>query len=283
MNLLKLVPLLLILFLTNSSSFPQDNDEILTGYLKVLRPYTNYTQTEFIKKIDSLSVDSLKQCAALMYKAYENGAGEVTLAFKKIYEKEKEEFINPAFPPSRNITWVVQYEFQERFEKVFSLHMTVKINVPIYVKARIIGKRTDSSHVVRNMYIKYPEYNILIEDVLKGKKYSIGDTSWFYYMYHWSREEIMETYHVKEFKTGESYLLPLNTVYSEGRIWYALDGYYFYFDNLLIQDGYLYDNRNTFGMGEKVSWEEFKRKFLEDAEKIKSGKGSLIIVLCVNI
>lgn len=261
---------IIVLFIIHSVLiFSQEEREVskVEAYLNLLENYNN--SVDKILSIQSLTKDEILEIAKLEYEAIE----EDNIAVQTFIIKQHI-FVESVYKikPLRRIG-AVKGMFEQRMGELFSYKLQYFIDVPYYIRAKILSKE-----LIREKLEYFPyedvrtEYKILIESSLKGNsKFVIGDTAVFFIGGpNWPHPK-----HGKHLVVGESFLLQLDaravSDYNYSR--HALLTYIdesagiFPIENEVVSDYY-----NFFEFGEKIEWNEFAHRFNEKVNAIKNKK-----------
>ena len=215
--------------------------------------------------LDELEKEKLHEAAKLMFEADETNAIQTKLLLAK-RDKEIDSLNNTigsnTLMPDEG-KWGLLRKFRTELPKdIFALiHSAYLIKVSI---------KSVHKYIYEDPPVKLPRTDIQAKvlEIIKGKSsFNIGDEFTFYYINYWLPQN-------EDLKEGGIYFVSLIPQWSEQHKLdlIALDtsideSNYGFFQ---IYKGYLFDNDNYWGYGNKINWKDFRTTILDKIKTIKS-------------
>lgn len=212
------------------------------------------------EKLKSASNAQIRRLAKIAYEAFEQDPIKV---WKYIYKKNQEwgQMVkNDKTQMSKPRMGNLQGTIWDLIEQNLSTRTYELVRIPYFIKGKVVSKET-LTYTDQSTGNSHPKNNVVIkvEDVLKGhSRFEKDDEIEFFYFSYWDKPK-------KEFKIGESYLLPLEPRCDEDIDNYSWIALVTYIENpdvvFEFQNDFLFDEYNYFDFGTSVEWDSFKHQF----------------------
>jgi|GEM_PF-3733247 len=279
MSIKKIISTLIfiILMLVQFVSYAQQQDRISqtvkdSSYVKLIDSFQS--PHKFYQELNSMSLNELKHNARIIYESEEKDP----LAVDKEIENHHKWKISPAY---------FKRILLKNVKTRISLLDFMLISTPCLIKAKILTVNTypykvEGGPAGMNLgEIPKTEVTACIDEIIKGKEYfSLKDTIKFYFFSFWRPTRW-------NFEIGETCLLPLQPLINNNNrkteialvAWMDNKGNDVSAVNPKDSSSYgryplindtLIDRRNSFGLGTKIKWENFKSIISNEIDKIKS-------------
>lgn len=266
-----------------SSCLPQDkiNGAKLNEYFKLLQSYQTKVNQEISplfeqknKLVDSTQEKSLKKTVKAMYEAIEESPVELEKENMKNYKKLSSELKEDLqyYNKNRKIEPIgtVHGTFLRLIDNRYPKYVYYLTRIPIFMKAKVVAIKSilDTFEIVPGRKISSSRMIMKLqpEIIIKGKNLVQSESEFEVYFRYW--EQIENT---KDFKIGKSYLIP---AYYRGDELFPTYAIATWLDDnggrYLVESNSFYDEKNTFGMGNEVNWDDFVKVMNNRIFKIKN-------------
>lgn len=276
-----ILPVLLLSFsIYAQRDYIQGRTEKVFNYLNLLKSYQNEFDEKVMRSFQlkpgtkDTNEKALKEMTKMMFEAIEENPVVFEKKCREDYLKLSEELKDDLRFYNKNRKTepmgMIHGTFLRIIQHRFPTYVYNLVRIPIFLKAKVISitKYSDTLEITEKT--KMPSARMILElepeIVVKGKDTSLNGNEFKVYFRYW--EPIDPN---KDFVVGKSYLIPIEYRNFEYNVPYAVAAW---IDEnggrFLVENNILYDEKNTFGLGKKVKWEEFIKDINIKVNKIKN-------------
>jgi hypothetical protein len=209
-----------------------------------------------------LTDQQAKHIARMMYEAHEKDTKEIYGFIRKRIDEKK---LNKGLSkPTPNI---IVGMLEKKLENSLTNNQKALIGDPWLLEITI-NSIEDSIHTVEadGTIVGLVNIHATVEDAIKGEIYKNRNSIKFYYIKGWPN--------IPEFIKGGTYLLFLSFKKPKNGIeliaFTGTTNWGIHSAQLPIVNGNVYDEKNEWGYGQQVTYEQFKSKLIEEIKTIKT-------------